>query len=70
MGKKDQNENIVLKINKDLENHRIETDVLQKLTDKGFKNFPKLIQNGTQNNKPFIILERLGQTLEFYMMIN
>ena len=37
---------IIIKINNEMESHEIECEVLQKLTEKRFKNFPMLIKFG------------------------
>ena len=65
-----ENKYIVLKVNELNEMHEIECELLKTLNEKGFKNFPKLLLNGHFKNKPCVILERFGLTLEFYEMIN
>ena len=48
----------------------IEVGMLKELNAKKLKNFPILHSTGLYNGKPYMILSRLGQTLEFYQMMN
>ena len=64
------NNQVVLKINKQQEMNDTESKLLELLNQKKYKNFPKLLYTGTFDNRPCIIQERFGLTLEFYEMIN
>ena len=64
------NKPIICKINDEKEMNRMEGDILKALNKKGFKNFPQILAVGVQAQKPYQIMERFGQTLEFYQMIN
>ena len=55
---------VVCKINKDKMMNELEAKVLKLLQEQNYDNFPKLRSHGVMNNKPYIIMERLGQTLE------
>jgi hypothetical protein len=44
--------------------NKIETNVLRTLNKAGHKNFPKMIQSGKFHNRPGIVLEKFGLTLE------
>lgn len=43
-----------------------EGHVLRMLEYRGFNNFPKLLSIGVKNERPYLIQERLGHTLEYY----
>ena len=43
-----------------------EGHVLKMLNNRGYRNFPKLLSMGLRYRRPYQILERFGQTLEFY----
>ena len=61
---------IICKINDYVEMNQIEAEVLIELNNAGFKNFPKLIASGVEKDKPYLIQERLGNTLEYHLMRN
>ena len=61
---------VVMKLNDRHEVHRNECEILRRLNEKQYKNFPVLYSVGIHNTKPYMILQRVGQTLEFYQMIN
>jgi fructosamine-3-kinase len=44
--------------------NQTEVSVMKLLEEAGFEHFPRVIARGYQNNKPYIILNRLGDTLE------
>ena len=44
--------------------------IIKQLNKKGYDHFPKLLSIGVKQEKPYLILERMGKTLEFYQMIN
>ena len=46
--------------------NELEYDILKKLNDKAFTNFPKVHGKGTYDDMSFHIQERLGKTLEWY----
>jgi hypothetical protein len=54
------NKEIICKINDGKEMNELESIVLNKLNEKGFKNFPKLHSYGMYTNKPYQIQERFG----------
>ena len=47
-----------------------EAKVLKKLNVKQLTNFPELLSAGQNLNKHYLVMERLGNTLQFYQMIN
>ena len=57
---------VICKINDEQPMNELEGNVLKHLNDKGYKNFPKLLSIGVKYKRPYQILERFGQTLEFY----
>ena len=42
----------------------VEVSVMQLLEEAGKKHFPRIVARGYHNDKPYIILNRLGDTLE------
>ena len=62
----DPNKNIICKINNYENMNENERDIIKKLNDANFKNFPVIHASGVRKGKAYLILERLGWTLEFY----
>ena len=67
---KNADKKVICKQNIQDDMNELELFVLSKLNKKGFKNFPKLYSSGYYNKKPYLIMEKLGQTLEYYQMNN
>ena len=41
-----------------------EAKILIKLQDKGYTNFPKIMEHGVSEGKPYILMQKLGTTLQ------
>ena len=57
---------VICKINDELAMNDLETKILKDLNAQSYRDFPKFLGAGSLKGKPYHILERLGQTLEFY----
>ena len=64
---KDTGEEIVMKICKEEDMNRIESNVMKLLNRKAIKNFPKLLYSGIMPKGPGLILQRFGFTLDYYL---
>jgi len=60
----------VCKVNENAKMDLLEVTVLKLLQDKKLDGFPKLRSYGVRNNKPYIIMEKFGKTLENYFIAN
>lgn len=61
---------IVCKINDEVQMNDLETQILKDLNEKQYRDFPQFFGAGHLKGKSYHIIERLGQTLEFYQMMN
>ena len=57
---------MICKINNQIEFHNLECKILDALNKEKYSYFPEIKKYGIHKEKPFIIMERLGNDLDFY----
>ena len=64
----DNKKSIICKINGEEEMNDLECKILIALNKTQYKNFPKYLDSGKYKERSFQIIERFGNTLEFYQL--